>query len=57
MISSTRAGKKDKRRKLSRLWMIWPTGALEWTITQSPELAKHAAKQGWSVIEFREVRP
>lgn len=35
-------------------WMIWPMGANRWTLTSCPELAKHAKKQGWSVIEMRE---
>jgi hypothetical protein len=55
-VTPTIAREVKKKPKLSRLWMIWPAGALEWTITQSPELAKHAKKQGWGVIEYKEVR-
>lgn len=41
---------------LVRSWMIWPMGASRWTLTSCPELAKHAKKQGWSVIEMVEKR-
>ena len=41
---------------LNRHWLVWPTGATEWMLTFSEELAKKAKKHRWGCIEFVEVR-
>jgi hypothetical protein len=38
-----------------RHWLIWPTGASEWMLTYSEDLAKKAKRYGWSCIEYLEV--
>jgi hypothetical protein len=38
-----------------RHWLIWPTGATEWMLTYSEELAINAKRCGWGCIEYAEV--
>jgi hypothetical protein len=38
-----------------RHWLIWPTGATEWMLTYSEELAEIAKTNSWGCIEFKAV--